>query len=321
MKGPTLAALEDARLKPEQVDKVLLVGGATRMPAVQRLIAEIMGKEPTRGTNPDEVVAAGAAIQANIVSGGSRDIILLDVTPLSLGIETLGGVFTRVIERNTTIPASNTMTFTTAEDGQQVVEIKVYQGEREMAADNKRLGSFLLSGIPPAPRNVPQIDVTFDIDVNGIVNVSARDQATGAERKIVITAAGGITREEVERMKNEAAGFAEEDRRKREAAETRNKAQGLLWAAEKTVKEQADAAPADLTEAICKAIEELRTALNEGDDEKIGIRHEILMNIMYKLTSSLYEKSGTEPPEFPRDAAGFRDSRFAEVSTNEGRQL
>src|SRR5690606_21902125 len=233
----TRQALADAGLKPEDVDKVILVGGSTRIPAVQEAIRDLIGKEPHKGINPDECVAIGAAIQGAVLAGEVKDIVLLDVTPLSLGIETLGGVFTKLIERNTTIPTSKKQIFTTAADGQTTVEIHVLQGERPMAADNVTLGRFHLTGIPPAPRGVPQIEVTFDIDVNGIVKVSAKDLGTGREQQITITGNTGLSEDDIKRMVAEAERFAEEDRRKMELAETRNPADGLLYSVEKTLKD------------------------------------------------------------------------------------
>src|SRR5690606_6570260 len=235
--GPTRRALEDAGLTPEQIDKVILVGGSTRIPAVQEAIKRLMGKEPTKSVNPDEVVAVGAAIQAGVLAGEVKDIVLLDVTPLSLGIETLGGVFTKLIERNTTIPTSKKQIFTTAADNQTAVDIHVLQGERPMAADNVTLGRFQLTGIPPAPRGVPQIEVTFDIDVNGIVKVSAKDLGTGKEQQITITGNSNLSEEDIQRMIKEAEAHAEEDRRKKEAAEARNEADNLIYSVERTLKD------------------------------------------------------------------------------------
>ncbi len=233
---PCRKALQDAGLSPTQIDEVILVGGQTRTPKVQKVVQEFFGKEPHKGVNPDEVVAIGAAIQAAILKGEVKEVLLLDVTPLSLGIETLGGVFTKIIERNTTIPTRKSQIFTTATDNQTAVTIKVYQGEREMAADNKLLGVFELVGIPPAPRGVPQIEVTFDIDANGILHVSAKDLATGKEQSIRITASSGLTEEEIKRMIREAEAHAEEDRRKRQLAEARNDADNMIYTVEKNTK-------------------------------------------------------------------------------------
>src|SRR5690606_10743157 len=238
--GPTKQALQDAGISPSEVDKVILVGGSTRIPAVQEAIKNLIGKEPHKGVNPDEVVAIGAAIQGGVLAGEVKDIVLLDVTPLSLGLETLGGVFTKLIERNTTIPTEKSQIFSTAADGQTVVDIHVLQGEREMAADNKTLGRFQLTGIPPAPRGVPQIEVTFDIDANGIVNVSAKDKGTGKSQKITITSSSGLSEEEIERMVKEAEAHAEEDKKRRERAELRNEADQLVFTTEKTLKDLGD---------------------------------------------------------------------------------
>jgi len=241
--APCLQALEDAKLKPEDIDEVILVGGMTRMPAVQEVVRRIFGKEPHKGVNPDEVVGIGAAIQAGVLAGEVKDVLLLDVTPLTLSIETLGGVATPLIERNTTIPTRKSQIFSTAADMQTQVEIHVVQGERPMAADNKSLGRFILDGIPPAPRGVPQIEVTFDIDADGILNVSAQDKATGREQHITITASSGLSKEEVERMVREAEKFAAEDRKRKEEVELRNNADALIYSTEKLLREQGDKMP------------------------------------------------------------------------------
>ncbi|MER3467494.1 MAG: molecular chaperone DnaK, partial [Thermoflexus sp.] len=270
LKGPFEQALRDAKLRPEQIDEVILVGGATRMPMVQQLVRELTGKEPHKGVNPDEVVAVGAAIQAGVLAGEVRDVLLLDVTPLSLGVETLGGVMTVIIPRNTTIPVRKTEVFTTAEDFQTAVDIKIYQGERPMAADNILLGQFRLEGIPPAPRGVPQIEVTFDIDANGILHVSARDRATGKEQRITITASTNLSKEEVERLLKEAERYAEEDRRRRELAEARNEADNMIYSVERSLRELGDrVGPAD-RELLEGLIRQLKEAM--GTDNTARIR-------------------------------------------------
>ncbi len=288
--GPTRQALEDAGLKPEDIDKVLLVGGATRMPAVQEAIRRFLGKEPHKGINPDECVAIGAAIQGAVLAGEVKDVVLLDVTPLSLGIETLGGVFTRIIERNTTIPVSKSQIFSTAADNQTTVEIHVLQGERPMAADNKSLGRFLLTGIPPAPRGVPQIEVKFDIDVNGIVHVSAKDLGTGREQSITITGSTRLKEEEIQRMVKEAERYAEEDRKRKEEAEVRNQADSMLYQAERTLKEFRDRADRATVERLEKAMADLREALGGKDIERIRQRMEDLTKPLYELTTAMYQQ-------------------------------
>ena len=301
--GPTRQAMEDAGLKPGDIHKVLLVGGATRMPCVQEAVRRFFGKDPHKGINPDECVAIGAAIQAAVLAGEVRDIVLLDVTPLSLGIETLGGVFTRIIERNTTIPTSKSQIFTTAADNQTTVEVHVLQGERPMAKDNKSLGRFILSGIPPAPRGVPQIEVKFDIDVNGIVNVSAKDLSTGKAQSITITGSTRLAEDEIQRMVNEAQKYAEEDRKRKELAEAKNNADSLLYQAEKTLKEFRDRADKGLVERLEKAMQELRDALQSEDGEKIKQKTEELTKPLYELTTAMYQqaqaqqaKTGTDNP-------------------------
>jgi len=294
---PVMQALADAKIKPSNVDEVVLVGGMTRMPAVQAIVKEIFGKEPHKGVNPDEVVAIGAAIQGGVLAGEVEDVVLLDVTPLSLGIETLGGVMTKLIERNTTIPTRKTEVFSTASDNQPAVDIHVLQGEREMAADNRTLGRFQLAGIPPAPRGVPQIEVTFDIDANGILNVSAKDLGTGKEQSIIIKSSSGLSREEIEKMKKEAEEHREEDRRKRELVEEKNRAEQIVYAARKTVKEHGDKvseADRDAIEAACKAVEKAR----EGDEvSEIRRSIEELEQAMHKLSAALYEEVAKQRAE------------------------
>jgi len=291
LKGPFYQALSDAKLDVKDIDEVILVGGATRMPCVQELVRKLAGKEPNKGVNPDEVVAIGAAIQAGVLGGEVKDVVLLDVTPLSLGIETLGGVFTKLIERNTTIPTRKSEIFTTAADGQTEVEIHVLQGEREMARDNKTLGRFHLTGIPPAPRGVPKIEVTFDIDANGILHVSAKDLGTGKQQAITITGSSNLTREEIDRMVKEAQAHAEEDRRRREEAEVRNQADSLAYQTERMLRDLGDRVPSDEKLRIEQAISELRDAINKNDISLIRQRMEALQQESYQLSQRLYEQA------------------------------
>ncbi|WP_417819475.1 molecular chaperone DnaK [Terasakiella sp.] len=318
---PCQAALKDAGLKASEIDDVILVGGMTRMPKVVEKVKEIFGVEPSKGVNPDEVVAMGAAIQGGVLKGDVKDVLLLDVTPLSLGIETLGGVFTRLIDRNTTIPTRKSQVFSTAEDNQSAVTIRVFQGEREMAADNKLLGQFDLVGVPPAPRGVPQIEVTFDIDANGLVNVSAKDKATGKEQQISIKASGGLDDSEIDQMVKDAEAHAEEDKKRKEAVEARNQAESLIHTTEKNLTEHGDALGADEKGEIEKAINELKSAL-EGDDldpEDIKAKTDALMNASMKLGEAMYkaqqESAGAEAPQqedAPADD-GVVDADFEEV--------
>jgi molecular chaperone DnaK len=287
-KGPCMLALKDAGLKAAEVDEVVLVGGMTRMPKVQQIVKELFGREPHKGVNPDEVVAVGAAIQAGVLKGDVKDVLLLDVTPLSLGIETLGGVFTRLIDRNTTIPTKKSQVFSTAEDGQNAVTIRVYQGEREMAADNKLLGQFDLVGIPPAPRGVPQIEVTFDIDANGIVNVGAKDKATSKEQSIRIQASGGLTDADIKRMTEEAERFKEEDKKKREVVETKNHAEAMIHSTEKSLKELGDKVAAADKSKIEAAVGELKEVLKSDDVDNIKAKTNALAQAAMKLGEALY---------------------------------
>jgi len=294
--GPTRRALQDAGLDPAQIDKVILVGGSTRIPAVQDAVRRIIGKEPHKGVNPDEVVALGAAIQGGVLSGDVKNVVLLDVTPLSLGIETLGGVMTRLIERNTTIPTSKSQIFSTAADSQTTVEIHVLQGERSMAQDNVTLGRFNLDGIPPAPRGIPKIEVSFDIDVNGIVNVKAKDMATSKEQRITITSSTGLSDQEIERMVKDAEKYAAEDAKRKELVEAKNIAEQSAYAAEKLLKDLGDKAPADKVEAVKQAVSEARQALSSNDLDQIKGATEKLTTLMNELSTILYSQAGKDEP-------------------------
>jgi molecular chaperone DnaK len=301
--GPTRQAISDAGVDPSKIDEVVLVGGSTRIPKVQQIVKDLFGKEPHKGVNPDEVVAVGAAIQAGVLAGEVKDLLLLDVTPLSLGIETLGGVMTALIQRNTTIPTRKSETFSTAADSQTSVEVHVLQGERQLARDNRTLGRFQLVGIPAAPRGVPQIEVTFDIDANGIVNVSAKDQGTGKEQKITITASSGLSKDEVDRMMKDAESHAEEDKKRREEIETRNRADQAMYAAEKFVQESGDKLGAEKA-AVESAIAALKSALEANDTAAMTRAMEQLTQAQHKAAETLYKQAGPTPGGAGPDGAG-----------------
>ncbi|MCF8082117.1 MAG: molecular chaperone DnaK [Deltaproteobacteria bacterium] len=314
--GPCQTALKDAGLSANEVDAVILVGGMTRMPKVQQKVKEIFGKEPSKGVNPDEVVAIGAAIQAGVLKGDVKDVLLLDVTPLSLGIETLGGVFTKLIEKNTTIPTKKSQIFSTAADNQPAVEIHVLQGEREMASGNKTLGRFQLVGIPPAPRGVPQIEVTFDIDANGIVNVSAKDMGTGKEQSIKITASSGLSEEEIDKLVKDAELHAEEDKKRKELIDARNSADSLIYSTEKSIKEVGDKLDDDTKNNINQAIENLKKAMEGEDVEEIKRLSEELTQASHKLAETMYAKASQEQEQA---AAGGATGGGPEASGGESK--
>ncbi len=300
---PCRKALADAGLKADAIDEVVLVGGMTRMPRVRQVVQEFFGKEPHTGVNPDEVVAIGAAIQAGVLQGDVKDVLLLDVTPLSLGIETLGGVFTRMIDRNTTIPTKKSQVFSTADDNQQAVTIKVYQGEREMAADNKVLGQFDLIGIPSAPRGVPQIEVAFDIDANGIVNVSAKDKGTGKEQQIRIQASGGLSDSDIDQMVKDAERFAEDDKKKRADAEAKNTAESLIHATETQLKDHGDKIDAAVKSEAESALAEAKSAVESGDASAMQAKTEALQAAAMKMGQAIYERQQADGPAAEGDSA------------------
>ncbi len=312
---PVKKALADAGKSPSQIDEVVLVGGQTRMPSVQKIVADFFGKEPHKGVNPDEVVAIGAAIQAGVLKGEVKDVLLLDVTPLTLGIETLGGVMTPIITRNTTIPTAKSQVFSTAADSQPSVEIVVLQGERPMATDNKSLGRFVLDGILPAPRGVPQVEVTFDIDANGIVNVSARDKGTGKEQKITITASSGLSKDEIEKMQRDAELHADEDKRRRELIELRNLADSTAYQAEKTLRDNADKIEAGLKTDVEEKVKEVRSAMETEDQDRLRQALEALTASMQKIGEAVYGQGEAAPEGTPSEEPG---TGAAEEGTVEG---
>ncbi|HVE01639.1 MAG TPA: molecular chaperone DnaK, partial [Sphingomicrobium sp.] len=328
---PCRKALKDAGLEAKDIADVVLVGGMTRMPRVREKVKEFFGREPHTGVNPDEVVAMGAAIQAGVLQGDVKDVLLLDVTPLSLGIETLGGVFTRMIDRNTTIPTKKSQVFSTAEDNQNAVTIRVFQGEREMAADNKVLGQFDLVGIPPAPRGVPQIEVTFDIDANGIVNVSAKDKGTGKEQQIRIQASGGLADSDIEKMVKEAEQFADEDKKRRSAAEAKNNAESLIHTTEKQLAEHGDKVSAEVKTEIETAIADAKGAVESGDPDQMTEKTNALTQAAMKLGQAMYEAQqaqqaqaepgaeAAEAGEKPADEEEVVDAEFSEVDEGENK--
>ena len=315
---PCKKALADAGLKADAIDEVVMVGGMTRMPKVREVVKTFFGKEPHIGVNPDEVVAMGAAIQAGVLQGDVKDVLLLDVTPLSLGIETLGGVFTRMIDRNTTIPTKKSQVYSTADDNQNAVTIRVFQGEREMAADNKLLGNFDLVGIPPAPRGVPQIEVTFDIDANGLVSVTAKDKGTGKEQQIKIQASGGLSDADIDQMVRDAEAFAEEDKKRREAAEAKNNAESLVHTTEKQLEEHGDKIDAGLRSEIEAAVAETKSAIEGGDPEAMKEKANALAQVAMKMGQAIYEQeqaagaSAAPADEAPADD-NVVDAEFSEV--------
>jgi molecular chaperone DnaK len=311
--GPVRQCLKDAGFAPSQIHEVVLVGGTTRIPRVQQLVREHFGKEPHKGVNPDEVVAVGAALQAGVLAGDVKDLLLLDVTPLSLGIETHGGVMTRLIERNTTIPARKAEVFSTASDNQPVVEIHVLQGERPLAGDNRTLGKFQLTGIPLAPRGVPQIEVSFDIDANGIVNVSAKDRGTGRSQAITIASSSGLAQEEIARMMEDAKSHAEEDKDRQAEIEARNRADSLIYSTEKLVSENRDKLPSAEVEAVEKAVSETRSAMEQGGRDRIEAAVQGLTRASHRLAEVLYQKTAAEPGPAPAGQAAKDDGNVVDA--------
>jgi molecular chaperone DnaK len=320
---PCLDAIKEAGVKPGDLSEVILVGGMTRMPRVRQFVKELFGKEPNTSVNPDEVVAMGAAIQAGVLQGDVKDVLLLDVTPLSLGIETLGGVFTRMIDRNTTIPTKKSQVYSTADDNQSAVTIRVFQGEREMAADNKLLGQFDLVGIPPAPRGVPQIEVTFDIDANGLVSVNAKDKGTGKEQQIRIQPSGGLSKDDIEKMVKDAEAFAEEDKKRRAAAEARNQADSMVHSTERQLAEHGDKVGADVKANIEAAVADVKAVLDSGDADVINAKVQALGQVAMKLGEAIYQAEqaaaaspGADAQPGSAGADDVVDAEFTDVDEN-----
>ncbi len=316
--GPTKLAMKDAGLTGKDIDKIILVGGSSRIPAVQNAIREILGKEPSKGINPDECVSVGAAIQGGVLAGEVKDVLLLDVTPLSLGIETLGGVCTKIIERNTTIPTQKSQVFSTAADNQSSVEIHVLQGEREMAAGNKTLGRFILSDIPPAPRGVPQIEVTFDIDANGIVNVSAKDKGTGREQKITIQSSSGMSKEDIDKMVKEAEKNAAEDKKQREAVDAKNEAEQTVYQSEKVCKDFEGKVSEDLIKDVRTAAESLKNDLNSADTDTLKKKTEELRQALYKLSSAAYQSGAANNQQYSQENAQQQNTTSDKKTNDDG---